>query len=124
MAASFGLVGVVRFVIVPVVPASMFNVPLMVTSLKVDDPVVAVTLPVIPPVRLPVKVPFIVTLLKVDVPEEAVTFPVTSPVISPVKPLVCRTVVPVIGEAVLPPITTPLIEPLLRLLGQQLLSLD
>ena len=113
VAASFGLVGVVRFVIVPVVPASMFNVPLMVTSLNVDDPVVAVTLPVIPPVRLPCRVPFIATLLKVDVPEEAVTLPATLPVRSPVNPLEAETVVPAIEVAFVLPITTPLIEPLL-----------
>ena len=88
--------------------------PLIVTSLNVDDPVVAVTLPVIPPVRLPESVPFIVTLLKVDVPEEAVTLPVTLPVRSPVNPLEAETVVPAIVDGFVEPITTPLIEPLFQ----------
>jgi hypothetical protein len=91
----------------------MLRVPLMVTSLKVDDPVVAVTLPVIPPVRLPVSVPLIAKLLKVDVPEEAVTLPATLPVRSPVKPLEAATVVPDIAVGFVDPITTPFIEPLL-----------
>ena len=91
----------------------MFNVPLMVTSLNVDDPDEAVTLPVIPPVRLPVSVPFIATLLKVDVPELAVTLPATLPVRSPVKPLEAETVVPAIVDGFVLPITTPLIDPLL-----------
>ena len=85
----------------------------MVTSLNVDDPDEAVTLPVIPPVRLPVSVPFIATLLKVDVPELAVTLPATLPVRSPVNPLEAETVVPAIVDGFVLPITTPLIEPLL-----------
>ena len=90
----------------------MFNVPLIVTSLNWLEPVVAVTLPVIPPVRLPVSVPLIAKLLKVDVPEEAVTLPATLPVRSPVKPLEAATVVPAIEVGFVLPITTPLIEPL------------
>ena len=85
----------------------------MVTSLNVDVPEEAVTLPVIPPVRLPVSVPLIATLLKVDVPELAVTLPATLPVRSPVKPLEAETVVPAIVDGFVLPITTPLIDPLL-----------
>ena len=106
-AASPGLTGVLRFVIVAVVPASMFNVPLMVTSLNVEDPVLAVTLPVISPETLPVIVPVAVRLSKVDVPVDAVTLPARSPV----KPLFAVAVVKVAVSGVVAPIIVPSIVP-------------
>ena len=108
LAASPGLTGVLRFVMVAVVPASIFSVPLMVTSLNVDEPVLAVTLPVTSPVTLPVIVPVAVRLSKVDVPAGAVTLPARSPVkplfaVAVVKVAVSGAVAPIIVPSMLPP---------------------
>jgi len=65
----------------------MFNPPLMVTSLKEDVPVDAVTLPVKLPVTLPVTAPVCVPAV----------LPVTSPVRLPTKPVEAVTVVPVMA---------------------------
>ena len=75
----------------------MSNEPLMVTSVKVEEPVDAVTLPVKLPVTLPITLP--------------VTPPVTLPVRLPVKPELADTVVNAPLEAVVPPIGVLLIVP-------------
>ena len=103
VAASPELVGLVRLVMVAAVPAFMFNPPLIVTSLKEDVPVDAVTFPVKLPVTFPVTLP-------VKLP---VTLPVTAPVRPPTKPTVAVTVVPVTACAEDPPITAPSIVPAL-----------
>ena len=84
VAASLVFVGVVRLVIVLLVPASIFSVPLIVTSLNCEVPEVAVTFVFKEP--LEVSDPFKVMLLKTDVPVEVI-LPATSPVTPPTNPL-------------------------------------
>jgi hypothetical protein len=90
---------------VPALPKFIFRLPLIVTSLKVEVPLEADTLPV----RVAVRVPLTVALLKVDVPAAAVTLPVTSPVRAPENPVVAVIRVPVIAAGVTLPRTALLI---------------
>ena len=79
-----------------VVPVTS-SVPLTVTSLNVEEPLEAVTLPVRSPVTSPATLP--VTL--------PVKLPVTLPVTVPVIPVLAVTVVNVPAAGVAPPMTTP-----------------